>query len=192
MSTTPESAVQRCLAAFNQADAREDAYNDFSPEALARVNRAWRRAMPILTPDTLDAFLACVTQGLIYQVFPLAEASKLLYAAQVTLGLIRARREDARQQSKSQSKSQPQPAGTPTPSPVDNGEAAAGRTAGAEPQTSRAPSMATASSSPWVGDHEPQPTEPGAPTPTPLLQPRMAPKAQLAAPQVPAPQVPAS
>jgi hypothetical protein len=116
--TTPESALQRCLDAFNQANAREDARNDFSPEALARVHRAWRRAMPILTPDNLDAFIACVTQGLIYQVFPLAEASKLLYAAQVTLGLLRARREAARQQPKSESKL------APTPSPLEGGEAA--------------------------------------------------------------------
>ena len=228
--STPESAVQRCLDAYNQADAREDARNDFSPEALARVNRAWRRAMPILTPDTIDAFIACVTHGLLYQVFPLAEASKLLYAAQVTLGLLRARHEAARQQPKSQ------PAGNPTPSPVEGGEAAVSRTAGAPPtraihpshnppvphpwrqlhrhhgwettnpnpgnrkhpppspstkamhpshRPSRAPSMATASSSPWVGDHEPQPSEPGDATPTPLPPSQMAPKAQLAAPQVP-------
>ena len=202
MSTT-ESAVQRCLDAYNQADAREDARNDFSPDALARVNRAWRRAMPILTPDTLDAFIACLTHGLLYEVFPLAEASKLLYAAQVTLGLLRARREAARQEPKSQ----PKPA--PTPTPVEGGEAAVGRTAGAptplppnhgdpsHPQPSRAPSMGTVSLSPWVGDHEPQPSDPGATAPpappTPLPLPSMAAKPQLAAPQVPqpaAPQVP--
>jgi hypothetical protein len=121
MCTTPESALQRCLDAFNQANAREDARSDFSPEALARVNRAWRRAMPILSPDTIDAFIACVTHGLLYEVFPLAETSKLLYAAQVTLGLLRARREAARQQSKSEPKTQPQQADTP--SPLEGGEA---------------------------------------------------------------------
>jgi hypothetical protein len=100
MTITPESAVQRCLDAFNQADALENARNDYSPEALDRVHRAWRRAMPILTPDTIDAFIACVAQGLIYQVFPLAEASKLLYAAQVTLGSLRNRQKPAQPQPK--------------------------------------------------------------------------------------------
>jgi hypothetical protein len=172
--TTPESAVQRCLDAFNQANAREDARNDFSPEALARVNRAWRRAMPILTPDTLDAFLACVTQGLIYEVFPLAEASKLLYAAQVTLGLLRARREAARQQPKSQPKTQPQQTDTPTPSPVEGGEAAVSRTAGA----------GEAAASRTAGAGEAEVAAPQAPPP-PSPPSRMAPKAQSAAPQVP-------
>jgi hypothetical protein len=184
MSTTPESAVQRCLDAFNQANAREDARSDFSPEALARVNRAWRRAMPILSPDTIDAFIACVTHGLLYEIFPLAEASKLLYAAQVTLGLLRARSEAARQQPKSQSK----PAPTPLP-PGAESAASPVLVPGEDPshpQPSRAPSMGTASSSSSVGDHKPQPTEPGAPhPPTPLPQPRMAPQAQSAAPLVP-------
>jgi hypothetical protein len=174
MSTlTPESALQRCLDAFNQANAREDARSDFSPEALARVNRAWRRAMPILSPDTIDAFIACVTHGLLYEVFPLAETSKLLYAAQVTLGLLRARREAARQQPKSDSK----PAPTPTPLPLNQGDPS-------NPQPSCAPSMGTVSSSPWVGDHEPQPAAPQTP-PTPLPQSRMAAKPQPAAPPAP-------
>ncbi|HEY3703999.1 MAG TPA: hypothetical protein VGL22_03005 [Terracidiphilus sp.] len=113
MSTpTPESAVQRCLDAYLKACAHDDARNDYSPESLRRTRRVWREAMPFLTPDpdAIDAFIACVTHGMILEVFTPAETSKLLYAAQTAIGSRRARTEALRAQSKSQ-----QP--TPTPSP---------------------------------------------------------------------------
>ncbi|UWZ85018.1 hypothetical protein [Occallatibacter riparius] len=106
---TPEQAVQHCLDAYNKACAEDDARNDHSPESLARVNRAYRRAMPFLTPATIDAFLACVTHGLVLEVFTTAEAAKLLYATQIAVGSRR-----TNQHSKSP---QPQPAATPTPLP---------------------------------------------------------------------------
>jgi hypothetical protein len=115
MTSTTELAVQRCLDAYNKACAIEDAGNDHSLESLQRVNRAYRHAMPFLTsdPEAIDAFIACVTHGLIYEIFPLAEASKLLYAAQVAITSRRARTEAARQNSKSESK--PTGAGAPEP-----------------------------------------------------------------------------
>ena len=119
------SAVQRCLDAYTQARSLEGPANKdiLDPYAKDRIRRAYRRAMPFLTPgpDAIDAFLACVTEGLILEVFTPAEASKLLYATQVALTSRRARTEAAKGQSKSQ------------------------------PQTEDAPSMGTASSSPWVG-----------------------------------------
>ncbi|UWZ83963.1 hypothetical protein [Occallatibacter riparius] len=108
--TTPEQAVQHCLDAYNKACAEDDARNDHSPESLARVNRAYRRAMPFLTPATIDAFLACVTHGLVLEIFTTAEAAKLLYATQIAVGS----RRTAQQQSKAP---QPQPVPTPTPLP---------------------------------------------------------------------------
>ncbi|HEY3706492.1 MAG TPA: hypothetical protein VGL22_15625 [Terracidiphilus sp.] len=110
--TTPESAVQRCLDAFYKACARDDARKDFSPESLQRTRYVWRQTMPILTPDpdAIDAFIACVTHGMILEVFTPAETSKLLYAAQTAIGSRRARTEALRAQAKCQ-----QP--TPTPSP---------------------------------------------------------------------------
>jgi hypothetical protein len=188
--TTPETAVSRCLKAYYDKAEIEDPHDTgVAPLALERVRLAYRHTMPYLLPDrdSIDAFIACVTHGLVIHVFEPAEASKLLYAAQVTLGSLRARAEAARQQSKSQP--QQTKTDTPTPSPVEGGEAAVGRTAGANPQPSRAPSMTTAPSSTWVGDHEPQPREPGAatpPAPTPLPESRTAAKPQSAAPQVPA------
>ncbi|UWZ85790.1 hypothetical protein [Occallatibacter riparius] len=115
--TTPEQAVQRCLDAYNKACAEDDARNDHSPESLRRVNRAYRRAMPFLTPATIDAFLACVTHGLVLEIFTTAEAAKLLYATQVAVGS----RRTAQQQSKPH---QTQPAGTPTPLGTNGAEGA--------------------------------------------------------------------
>jgi hypothetical protein len=195
--TTLDTAVRRCVKAYYDAcDIEDPKYTGLNPAALDRVHLAYRHAMPYLLPDpdSIDAFIACVTHGLVIQVFQPAEASKLLYAAQVALGSLRTRNE-------AKSKSQPQQADTPTPSPLEGGEAAIGRTAGAaanpvlvpredpsNPQPSRAPSLGTVSSSPRVGDHESQPREPGAaapPAPTPLPQSQSAAKPQLAAPQVP-------
>ncbi|UWZ86721.1 hypothetical protein [Occallatibacter riparius] len=129
MSTTitPESAVQRCLDAYNKACAEDDARNDHSPESLARVNRAYRRAMPFLTPATIDAFLACVTHGLVLEIFTTAEAAKLLYATQIAVGS----RRTAQQQSKAP---QPQPAPTPTPLATKGAEGAV-----APPQVAQVP-----------------------------------------------------
>ena len=134
MTTTPETAVQRCVKAYYEACDCEDPENTgLSDESWRRVRIAYRHAMPYLTPgpDSIDAFIACVTHGLIFQVFQPAEASKLLYAAQVAIGSRRARTEAARQQSKSESLPkpaaqlplEPQPSPTPLP-PGDNGEAA--------------------------------------------------------------------
>jgi hypothetical protein len=120
MTITPELPVQRCIDAYDKACDLDDARNDHSPESLKRVNRAYRDAMPFLTsdPDAIDAFIACVTHGLIIQVFEPAEASKLLYAAQVAITSRRARTEAARHQPQSQpSVVQPAPQPTPTPLP---------------------------------------------------------------------------
>jgi hypothetical protein len=124
--TTLDTAVRRCVKAYCEACDREDPkYTGLDPAALDRVHLAYRHAMPYLLPDpdSIDAFIACVTHGLVIKVFEPAEASKLLYAAQVTLGSLRARREAARQQSKNQ------PQQAPAPSPLEGGEAAIGRTA---------------------------------------------------------------
>jgi hypothetical protein len=105
--TTPETPVRRCTKAYYDACDIEDPHNTgLDPDARYRVHLAYRHAMPYLlpNPDSIDAFIACVTHGLVIQVFAPPEAVKLLYAAQVTLGSLRARNEAARQQSKSESK----------------------------------------------------------------------------------------
>ncbi len=122
MSTTPETAVERCLAKayYDTAEIEDPHDTGVDPAALERVRLAYRHTMPYLLPDrdSIDAFIACVTHGLVIHVFEPAEASKLLYAAQVTLGSLRARNEAAHQHSKSQPKSESATAaGTPHPLP---------------------------------------------------------------------------
>jgi hypothetical protein len=121
---TPDAAVQRCLNAFHQAWDLDDPNNKgLSPSGSQKVSEAWRFAMPFLTsdPDSIDAFLACVTQGMLLNVLTQAEASKLLYAVQVAISARRARSEIARIHSKSHPKTttiaSPIPMAAPMPSP---------------------------------------------------------------------------
>jgi hypothetical protein len=138
MSTAPETAVQRCLDAYNQACARDDARNDHSPESLDRVGRAYRHAMPFLTsdPDSIDAFIACVTHGLVIQVFQPAEASKLLYAAQVAITSRRARAQIGHPEQKAKDLHFTTP--SPLPQGTDGAGGAVGRTAGASRKSMQA------------------------------------------------------
>ena len=178
---TPEAAVQRCLDAYTRARALEGAANAvLGPYAKDRINRAYRQAMPFLTPgpDAIDAFLACVTHGLILEVFTPAEASKLLYATQVAITSRRTRTEAAREDTPPLRHSATSPLAAP-PSPANQAGASQPQTEGA--QTEGAPYLRTASPSGDVGNHKPQPATSQPPTPPS----RTAAKPQLAAPQVP-------
>ncbi len=192
MSTT-ESAVRRCVKAYYDACDIEDPHDTgLDPDARYRVHLAYRHAMPYLLPDpdSIDAFLACVTHGLVIQVFAPAEASKLLYAAQVAIGSSRARTQAARQNSKSDSK----PA--PTPSPLPPGKKATAPQVPQAPEFTRKDIQAARNQVDELLEQfyagklpAESPLTPCAavlkaapPTPSPLQQ--------LAAPQVPAPQAP--
>ncbi len=119
--TTPESAVERCTKAYYDKAEIEDPHDaGVDPATLDRIRLAYRHAMPYLLPDpaSIDAFLACVTHGLVIQVFEPAEASKLLYAAQVAIGSIRARAQICHPEPKAKDPLvPPSPAPTPSPSP---------------------------------------------------------------------------
>lgn len=83
-------AVQLCyeayLRAMEESKARGLDYYDTDDEAC----RAFREAMPHLsTAEGIRDFIACVTFGLMTEVFLASEASKLLYAAQVATGALR-------------------------------------------------------------------------------------------------------
>ncbi|HEY2859339.1 MAG TPA: hypothetical protein VGJ21_13050, partial [Terracidiphilus sp.] len=165
---TPEAAVQHCLDAHNRACERDDARNDYTPESLRRCRFAWREAMPFLTndPDAIDAFIACVTHGMILEIFTVAEGSKLLYAAQVAIGSRRARQQAARQEAKSSQQQQ-----TPTPSPLES------RTPPATPSPAQAPPPPTPSSDSRATPADAQPQAPPTPLP-PRKQPATAPAAR--------------
>jgi hypothetical protein len=174
---TTIQAVQRCLDAYTRARSVEGPANAvLGPYAKDRINHAYRRAMPFLTPDpdAIDTFIACVTHGIILQVFEPAEASKLLYAAQIAISSNRTRTTAAKAQTKSH---QPQTQSIATPSPLSTKVAEGAAAAPQVPTPSPLPSNK-------INDSHPQ-TECAPSTPPPSIQARMAPKAQSAAPQVP-------
>ena len=82
----PAAALQRCLEAFRRAYKAAAAKGDsdyFSHKAGAI---AYRLAMPSTeTLADIQALIACVTQGINYQVYDGRESTQLLYAAQVAL-----------------------------------------------------------------------------------------------------------
>jgi hypothetical protein len=117
MPATTETAIDRCVQAWRKALAAKrvtDPFDLYLPDQRY-AGRAYRSAMPYLTPDpdAIDTFVACVTHGILLGAIEPPEASKLLYAVQIILGSLRNRQQSARSDSKSQSRS----AATPTPSP---------------------------------------------------------------------------
>jgi hypothetical protein len=84
-------AVAHCCQAGNLAfDAFYDKRNESNYKAHAAERLAYRRAMPPLQgSQNIRAFIACVTYGLLVEVFSERESTRLLYAAQVAWGTVR-------------------------------------------------------------------------------------------------------
>ncbi|UWZ82914.1 hypothetical protein [Occallatibacter riparius] len=171
---TINSAVQRCVNAWREALTRKNCKDPIDPGVWERdyAGKAYRKALPWLsTPDNVDAFIACVAQGLAIGAIDPSHATKLLYAAQVAITSRRARLH-AEKEARAQTK-----VGAPGPSPLGTGEGShpttpsplgkkVGEAAAAAPQVPEgAPPLGTPSSSPRVGDHEPKPAPNGAEAP---------------------------
>ena len=80
----PNMAVERCTRLFTMATV-ECLAKGKSPEFIRKgANLAYCLAMPSLTgPDSISDFIACVTHGMLLGAIPSADATRLLYAAQV-------------------------------------------------------------------------------------------------------------
>ena len=100
-------AVARCCDAYAQTYRLVSAVKDQAYNASHEAIEAYRRAMPPLdSSENIRDFIACVTYGLIINVFFIEMAGKLLYAAQIARGAQR----DLRPR--------PQPANSRTPAPA--------------------------------------------------------------------------
>jgi hypothetical protein len=80
------AALGACLKAYRAEYAAQLAQGKHDWECVKTARIAYRRALP--TPETLadiQAFIACIAQGINYQVYEGRESSQLLYAAQVAL-----------------------------------------------------------------------------------------------------------
>ncbi|HEV2322963.1 MAG TPA: hypothetical protein VGS10_03325 [Terracidiphilus sp.] len=83
-------AVQLCRQAFFRSIEEGKARKLDSYDILRESHRAFREAMPHLTTAAgIRDFIACVTDGMMIDVFSATQGSKLLYAAQVASGALR-------------------------------------------------------------------------------------------------------
>lgn len=96
---TPEAAMQRCSEVYGDTAADYlrmvgfEKFEDLSPDEAktmhACASSQYRLAMPVLKPENVKCYIACVAQGVSLEVFNGREASQLLYAAQVMTGAAR-------------------------------------------------------------------------------------------------------
>ncbi len=172
--TTHETAVRRCVKAYydacdvedpnTPASTREALYNRVH---LGLPSRHMLRPIscPTPTPSTPSSPVSPMAWS--SRSSAPAKAAKLLYAAQVAIGSSRAHAQKCHPGPKAKD-----PRVTPTPSPVEGSEAAVRphrRCANSQP--SRAPSMATASSSPGLAEIPRIPTSPNREQPHPPPSP---------------------
>ena len=81
------TAVERCLRAYKEeyGAQRANGRGDWDSVKSARV--AYRKAMPIAESlSGIQGLIACVAQGIIFDIYDRQECTHLLYAAQVALG----------------------------------------------------------------------------------------------------------
>lgn len=84
------AALARCLSAYKAAYAEQLAKGKYDGECSRIAKIAYRRALPITdTLEDIQAFIACVAQGINFEMYRRDESTLLLYAAQVALGAYR-------------------------------------------------------------------------------------------------------
>jgi hypothetical protein len=90
-STPANKAIAAALTAYHRAHELKIAEGEHPMRARLAAKTAYRLAMPIMdTKEGIRAYIACVAQGMNLEVFGGAEASQMLYAAQVALSLAKA------------------------------------------------------------------------------------------------------
>lgn len=86
----PNLAVAQCIQAGNAAYKTELARTSLDFKAAQAAAKAYRRAMPPLEgQQNISNFIACVAHGVLISAIDHRDSSKLLYAAQVALSLLR-------------------------------------------------------------------------------------------------------
>jgi len=84
------SAGTRCVEAYNGAYKTERASRRDEIAAIRSARRAFRAALPPLSGlENIRDFIACIAQAILLDVIDTADASKLLYAAQVAIAASR-------------------------------------------------------------------------------------------------------
>jgi len=87
---TAALTLKRCIVAMAAAADHCDQESISGREKRKRCQIAFKLQMPPLDQrESIRAYIACVAHGITLRVFSGAEASQLLYAAQVALTLVR-------------------------------------------------------------------------------------------------------
>jgi len=90
-STPANRAIAAAITAYHRARELKLAAGEHPMRARLAAKTAYRLAMPVMdTKEGIRAYIACVAQGMNLEVFGGAEASQMLYAAQVALSLAKA------------------------------------------------------------------------------------------------------
>jgi hypothetical protein len=90
VSPAPISALTRCVEAYDRAYRAERASRRDEIAAIRSARKAFRTALPPLGGlENIRDFIACIAQAILLEVIDTADASKLLYAAQVAIAASR-------------------------------------------------------------------------------------------------------
>ena len=195
------AAVQRCCDAWSRAlaDKAIAAGNlsdplDLSWDLRRYAGQAYRNAMPFLSsPVQIDAFIACVAQGMVLNAIGPKDGAKLLYAAQVAIASRRAQQHQ-QPRTKSEPELEPQLATHPTPTPPQAGSTRpvhpANTADSANPATQPPPTPLPVNQAPTnpnpgptLTPQAPQAPRSGTPTPTPTPTAEPAPATEKRPPQ---------
>jgi hypothetical protein len=85
-AASENDAVARCRAAWKQAYDAARALGRDSYDATKFAREAYRTAMPALSsPDNIRDFVACIAHGILLEIIPQDQSTRLLYAAQVAI-----------------------------------------------------------------------------------------------------------
>jgi hypothetical protein len=91
-AVSANAAVARCRSAWERAYKAEMTKGKYTVYATSAAARAYRDAMPLLSGyESTRDFIACTAQGILIGAIDEKAASKLLYAAQVTLTSVRSK-----------------------------------------------------------------------------------------------------
>src|SRR4051794_37738520 len=90
MSTIDITAtVRHCLAEYNRVLELESAKGPLTYDGVERCHQAIYRNLPwLIDRDHIRAYIACVTQAMVFRIFSNSTITRLLYAAQVALSAL--------------------------------------------------------------------------------------------------------
>ncbi len=85
--STAAAAVERCLNAYRAARDSQRAKGKYELDCYEAAKVAYRQAVPYAESlEDIQALIACVAQGINFEIYERHQSTQILYAAQVALG----------------------------------------------------------------------------------------------------------